>query len=35
MPHILLRHRDVENIHKLDVYREHDGYAALEKAVKR
>jgi NADH-quinone oxidoreductase subunit F len=34
MPHILLRHRDVENIHKLDVYREHDGYAALEKAVK-
>jgi NADH-quinone oxidoreductase subunit F len=34
MPHILLRHRDVENIHKLDVYREHDGYAALEKAMK-
>lgn len=34
MPHILLRHRDVENIHKLDVYRQHDGYAALEKAVK-
>jgi NADH-quinone oxidoreductase subunit F len=34
MPHILLRHRDVENIHKLDVYRQHDGYAALEKAIK-
>jgi NADH-quinone oxidoreductase subunit F len=34
MPHILLRHRDVENIHKLDVYRANEGYAALEKAVK-
>lgn len=34
MPHILLRHRDVENIHKLDIYRQHDGYAALEKAIK-
>jgi NADH-quinone oxidoreductase subunit F len=34
MPHILLRHRDVENIHKLDVYRDNEGYAALEKAVK-
>jgi NADH-quinone oxidoreductase subunit F len=34
MPHILLRHRDVENIHKLDVYRDNEGYAALKKAVK-
>ena len=33
MPHILLRHLDVENIHKLDTYRAHDGYAALEKAI--
>lgn len=33
MAHILLRHRDIENIHKLDVYREHGGYEGLKKAV--
>lgn len=33
MAHILLRHRDVENIHKLDVYREHGGYEALKKVL--
>lgn len=33
MAHILLRHRDVENIHKLDVYRENGGYEALKKAL--
>ncbi|MEM7117564.1 MAG: NADH-quinone oxidoreductase subunit F, partial [Chloroflexota bacterium] len=34
MTHVLLRHRDVEDIHKLDVYRENDGYKAFEKALK-
>lgn len=33
MDHILLRHRDIDDIHKLDVYRRHDGYTALEKAL--
>ena len=32
--HILLRHRDVQNIHEIDVYMQHGGYAALTKAVK-
>ena len=31
--HILLRHRDIPDIHKLDVYLQHGGYAAFEKAV--
>lgn len=30
---ILLRHRDIPNIHKLDVYRKHEGFKAFEKAV--
>jgi NADH-quinone oxidoreductase subunit F len=34
MAHILLRHRDIENIHQLDVYREHGGYSAFEKCLK-
>ena len=33
MAHILLRHRDVENIHKLDVYRANGGYDALKKVL--
>ena len=33
MAHILLRHRDVENIKKLDVYRDNGGYAGLKKAL--
>lgn len=33
MAHILLRHRDIENIHKLDVYRANGGYEALKKAL--
>jgi len=33
MAHILLRNRDIENIHKLDVYREHGGYEALHKVI--
>ncbi|MEM7333073.1 MAG: NADH-quinone oxidoreductase subunit NuoF [Chloroflexota bacterium] len=33
MAHILLRHRDVENIKKLDVYRENGGYEALKKVL--
>ena len=32
-PLILLRHRDVPDIHKLDVYRAHGGYEALQKAL--
>src|ERR1051325_9115036 len=31
--HVLLRHRDVEDIHKIDVYMANDGYAALKKAM--
>ncbi|MCP4427604.1 MAG: NADH-quinone oxidoreductase subunit NuoF [Chloroflexi bacterium] len=33
MAHILLRHRDVENIHKLDVYKANGGYEGLKKAL--
>lgn len=33
MAHILLRHRDIENIKSIDVYREHGGYEALKKAL--
>jgi NADH-quinone oxidoreductase subunit F len=33
MAHILLRHRDIENIHKLAVYRANGGYEALQKAL--
>ncbi len=33
MEHYLLRHRDVANIHKLDVYRANGGFDALKKAV--
>ena len=31
--YVLLRHRDVKDIHKIDVYLAHDGYKALEKAL--
>ncbi len=33
MAYILLRHRDIPGIHKLDVYRAHGGYQALNKAL--
>ncbi|WP_420644895.1 NADH-quinone oxidoreductase subunit NuoF [Candidatus Leptofilum sp.] len=33
MTHILLRNRDIENIHKLDVYRANGGYEALQKVL--
>jgi NADH-quinone oxidoreductase subunit F len=33
MPNILLRHRDVKDIHKLEVYIENDGYVALKKVL--
>jgi NADH-quinone oxidoreductase subunit F len=33
MAHILLRHRDIENIHKLEVYRANGGYDALQKVL--
>ncbi len=32
--HVLLRHRDVPDIHKLEVYAAHGGYDALRKALK-
>jgi NADH-quinone oxidoreductase subunit F len=32
--YVLFRHRDVENIHEIDVYTAHEGYQALEKALK-
>ena len=33
MAYILLRHRDVTDIHKLDIYRQHGGYEGLQKAL--
>ena len=33
MAHILLRHRDVEDLHKLNVYLEHGGYQAFRKCL--
>lgn len=33
MSYILLRHREIENLHKLDVYRAHGGYEALQKVL--
>lgn len=32
--HILYRHRDIPDIHRLEVYRENGGFSAFEKAVK-
>jgi NADH-quinone oxidoreductase subunit F len=33
MTHILLRHRDIPEIHKLNVYKKNGGFTALKKAV--
>ena len=33
MEHVLLRHRDIEDLHKLDVYRQNGGYDGLKKAL--
>lgn len=33
MKHILLRHRDIPDINKLDVYKKNDGFDAFKKAV--
>ena len=33
MAHILLRHRDVENIHRYDIYVQNGGYDGLKKAL--
>lgn len=33
MPHLLLRHREIPGIDRLEVYREHGGFEALEKAL--
>ena len=32
--HVLLRHRDIENIGSVDVYLANDGYVGLKKALK-
>ncbi len=34
MPYVLLRHRDIPDINKIDVYKQNGGFAAFEKAVK-
>lgn len=34
MSYILLRHRDIENIHRFEVYAKNGGYKALKKALK-
>jgi NADH-quinone oxidoreductase subunit F len=33
MANLLLRHRDIPDLHKIDVYREHGGYDGLKKAL--
>ncbi|RME88749.1 MAG: NADH-quinone oxidoreductase subunit NuoF [Anaerolineae bacterium] len=33
MAYILLRHREIPDIHEIDVYEKHGGFAALKKAV--
>jgi NADH-quinone oxidoreductase subunit F len=33
MSHIILRHRDIENIHEIAVYRANGGYEGLQKAL--
>ncbi|MBP6804331.1 MAG: NADH-quinone oxidoreductase subunit NuoF [Chloroflexi bacterium] len=33
MANLLLRHRDIPDLHKIDVYRKHGGYEALHKAI--
>ncbi len=33
MAHILLRHRDIPDIHQMDVYRQHGGFEAWQKVV--
>ncbi|HRQ22058.1 MAG TPA: NADH-quinone oxidoreductase subunit NuoF [Anaerolineales bacterium] len=33
MTHVLLRHRDIPDIHKLNVYKKNGGFAAFKKAV--
>jgi hypothetical protein len=33
MAKILLRHRDIPNIHQLGVYQTHGGFEAFKKAV--
>ncbi|MFO7662260.1 MAG: NADH-quinone oxidoreductase subunit NuoF [Chloroflexota bacterium] len=33
MAYVLLRHRDIPDLHKLDVYRAHGGYEGLKKAL--
>jgi NADH-quinone oxidoreductase subunit F len=34
MANLLLRHRDIADLHKLDVYQQHGGYEGLKKALK-
>ncbi len=35
MATILLRHREIEDLHRLDVYRRHDGYEALKRCLQQ
>ena len=34
MPYVLLRHRDIPDINKIDVYKDNGGFTAFEQAVK-
>ena len=33
MAHVLLRHREIPDLHQLEVYRQHGGYEGLKKAL--
>ena len=33
MAYVLLRHRDIPDINKIDVYKKNGGFAAFKKAV--
>ena len=35
MTHFLLRHRDIADIHKLNVFRKNGGFTAFQKCCKR
>ena len=35
MSHVLLRHRDIPDINKLEVYKKNGGFKAFEQVVKK
>ena len=35
MTHVLLRHLDIPDINKIEVYKKNGGFKALEQAVKK